>query len=375
MNKNSRIYVAGHRGLVGSALTRRLEAQAYENILCRTHAEIDLESPQAVDAFFASERPEFVFLAAAKVGGIHANNSFPVDFLLRNLKIQNNVVEASWRYGVKGLLFLGSSCIYPKMALQPIREECLLSGLLEPTNEPYAIAKIAGIELSAAYNRQYGTRYLCVMPTNLYGPNDTYDLESSHVLPALIRKFHLGKLASVGDWESIAWDEARFGRIPEDFSANLAEMSKANGYPAPQNLSRSGDANPAVRLWGTGSPQREFLYSDDLADACLLLMERIDEAFEVASSCQPSSASAASRFLFNIGCGEDVTIRDLSETVARMVGYSGPVEWDATKPDGTPRKLLDIGRIKAFGWSPRVPLDEGIRLAYKDYLERLDLVG
>jgi len=370
MDNNSKIYVAGHRGLVGSALLRRLDAKGYSNIMFRTHSELDLEDPLQVRDFFAVENTEFVFLAAAKVGGIHANSTYPVDFLLRNIKIQTNVIEAAWRYGVKGFLFLGSSCIYPKLAPQPMNEKYLLTGPLEPTNEPYAIAKIAGIELCEAYNRQYDARFLSVMPTNLYGPNDSYDLQNSHVLPVFIRKFHLAKSAAQGDWEAIARNEASYGPIPDDFAANLMAISKFNGHDIPESFATGAEgtgANPAVKLWGTGSPRREFLYSDDLADACVLLMEKLDQLFGGPSPRE----FTASNHLINIGYGEDTTIRALAEQVAGIVGFNGPLDWDATKPDGTPRKLLDSKEINRIGWTPSTPLGLGIRLAYADYLSKL----
>ena len=384
MNPQSKIYVAGHRGLAGSALLRFLRRKGCPNLITRTHAELDLEDQAAVGRFFAEERPQYVLLAAAKVGGIHANFTYPVDFLLRNLRIETNVIEASWRYQVEGLLFLGSSCIYPKLAPQPLKEEYVLTGLLEATNEPYAIAKISGLELCEAYNRQYGTRFLSVMPTNLYGMNDNYDLESSHVLPALIRKFHLAKLASQGNWSAIKRDEAVYGPIPADFyqgltgSMNPGESSSQS--PAPG--ARDHQPAPTVKLWGTGSPRREFLFSDDLADACMFLMNRLDDLFG-ANDKYPASfpdhsplltdhSSFASRHLINIGRGEDLTISELAAVIAGIVGYEGPVAWDSAKPDGTPRKMLDVSRITSLGWRPKMSLEEGIRLAYRDYLERSD---
>ncbi len=370
MVNNRKIYVAGHRGLVGSALVRRLNAKGYSNIMIRTHFELDLEDPFQVREFFAAENPEFVFLAAAKVGGIHANSTYPVDFLLRNIKIETNVIEASWRYGVKGLLFLGSSCIYPKLAHQPMKEECLLTGSLEPTNEPYAIAKITGIELCEAYNRQYGARFLSVMPTNLYGPNDSYDLQNSHVLPAFIRKFHLAKSAAQGDWGAIVRNAAAYGPIPVDFTANLVAISKFNGHNIPQSFTTGVEGvgpNPAIKLWGTGFPRREFLYSDDLADACVLLMEKLDQFFGAPAPRE----FTASNHLVNIGYGEDATICELAEKVAGIVGFDGPMDWDATKPDGSPRKLLDSNKINVMGWLPCTLHDQGIRLAYGDYLSRI----
>jgi GDP-L-fucose synthase len=378
MTRLSKIYVAGHRGLVGSAIMRCLERSGYESLVTRTHAELDLEDRPAVDAFFAEERPEFVFLAAAKVGGIHANDTYPVDFLLRNLNIQNNVIHAAWRNGVKGLIFLGSSCIYPKLAPQPLREEYLLTGPLEPTNEPYAVAKIAGIELCEAFNRQYGTRFLSVMPTNLYGPNDRYDLEKSHVLPALIRKFHLARMASQGKWDAVSADERFYGGIPRDILASLVAIARAHGHGPPPWLRELPDGwesvRPAVRLWGTGGALREFLYADDVGWACVFLMERLGALFDKRSEREPGGDSArAARSLFNIGCGRDLTIRELAEKIARVVGCREPVEWDADKPDGTPRKLLDASRMRELGWEPAIGLEEGLRLAYRDYLARADL--
>jgi GDP-L-fucose synthase len=307
MDPQARVYVAGHRGLVGSAIVRNLRARGFDKLVVRTHAELDLERQADVEAFFASERPEYVFLAAALVGGIHANNTYPADFIYDNLLIECNVVRAAWKSGVKKLLFLGSSCIYPKLAPQPMREEYLLTGELEPTNEPYAVAKIAGIKLCQSFNRQYGTDFISVMPTNLYGPNDNYDPMNSHVMPALIRRFHEAKEAG----------------------------------------------KPWVEAWGTGSPRREFMFSDDMADACVFLMERHDGSDIV-----------------NIGTGQDVTIRELTELVARTVGYGGEVRWDASKPDGTPRKLLDVSRLHALGWRHRTTLEEGLKLAYADFVEK-----
>lgn len=302
MNK---IYVAGHRGLVGSALVRKLEGLGYNNLICRSSKELDLRRQQAVEDFFVKEKPEFVFLAAAKVGGIHANHLYPADFIYENLIIQSNILRAAYSSGVKKLLFLGSSCIYPKYASQPINEESLLTGELEPTNEPYAIAKIAGIKMCQAFNRQYGTSFISVMPTNLYGPGDNFDLENSHVLPALIRKFH----------------EAKINQQPE------------------------------VILWGTGTPRREFLHVDDLADACVFLMQHY-QANEI----------------INIGTGEDLTIRELAELIKEIVGYQGEITFDPAKPDGTPRKLLDISKLKNLGWQPEIPLRQGILATYQWYL-------
>jgi GDP-L-fucose synthase len=311
MNKNAKIYVAGHRGLVGSAIVRALQQRGYTNLLLRTHAELDLTEQSAVRSFMAEEKPEYVFLAAAKVGGIQANNSYPAEFIHSNLAVQTDVIHESWRIGVKRLLFLGSSCIYPRNCPQPIRESYLLTGPLEATNRPYALAKIAGIEMCWSYNRQYGTRFIAAMPTNLYGPGDNYDLATSHVLPALIRKMHEAKVR--GDKE--------------------------------------------VVIWGTGSPRREFLCSDDMADASVHLMLLPEERFsELLLEDEPP--------LVNIGCGEDLTIRAVAEAVAKTVGFTGHLTFDASKPDGTPRKLLDVSRMARLGWKAGTPLNEGLERAY-----------
>lgn len=305
---NAKVYVAGHRGLVGSAIVRRLKAAGYEQIVTKTHAELDLTRQEEVEAFFEAERPEFVYLAAAKVGGIGANSTYPAQFIYENLAIALNVIEAARKYGVKKLLNLGSSCIYPKFAPQPIKEEYLLTGSLEPTNEAYAIAKIAAIKLCRYYNQQYGTNFISLMPTNLYGPGDNYDLENSHVLAALIRKFH---------------------------------EAKNTGGP--------------VVLWGDGSSMREFLHADDLADAAVFLMEHAD-------------AKDIGEFV-NVGTGEDIPIKDLAALIARIVGYSGEIVWDTSKPNGTPRKLLDVSRLAALGWKYRISLEQGIRMTYEDFLK------
>lgn len=316
--KQMRIYVAGHRGLVGSALMRQLEKRGYKNVITRTHAELDLTNQAAVQNFFAKERPDCVLLAAAKVGGIHANNTYPAEFIHENLAIQTNVIHEAWRSGVQKLLFLGSSCIYPKECPQPIKEEYLLTGPLEPTNRPYALAKIAGLEMCWAYNRQYGTRYLTVMPTNLYGPGDNYDLETSHVLPALIRKMHEAKLDNASE----------------------------------------------VVVWGTGMPKREFLYSDDMADACVYLLEQPEKKLEkLFNDIQPP--------LVNIGCGQDLTISELAEEIKSIVGFNGVLKFDTTKPDGTMKKLMDVNKISEMGWKSMTNLSEGISLAYTSYLKTL----
>ena len=306
MDRGAKVYVAGHRGMVGSALVRRLAAGGYTNLLMRTREELDLLDQAAVREFLRSERPDYVIVAAAKVGGIHANNVYRAEFLYQNLAIEANLIHAAYEARVSGLMFLGSSCIYPRDCPQPIKEEYLLTGPLEPTNEPYAIAKIAGLKLCETYNRQYGTRYVAVMPTNLYGPNDNFDLQTSHVLPALLRKAHEAK---------------------------------------------RGQAEKLV-VWGSGAPMREFLHVDDMADACVYLVEH-----DVGDG------------LFNIGTGEDVTIRSLAETIKRVVGFAGTLDWDRSKPDGTPRKLLDVSRMAALGWRARIGLEEGIRTTYEWYLQ------
>jgi len=309
INKDSKIYVAGHRGMVGSAIVRRLTASGYTNLVVRSHVELDLTNQAAVKSFFQTEKPDYVFLAAAKVGGIHANNQYRADFIYQNLLIESNIIHAAWQAGVAKLQFLGSSCIYPRDALQPIKEEYLLTGPLEKTNEPYAIAKIAGIKLCESYNYQYGTQYVSVMPTNLYGPNDNYDLNSSHVLPALIRKAHEAK----------------------------------------------NRGNSEMVVWGTGKPMREFLYVDDMADACVFLMEKnIPEG------------------LFNVGAGTDVSIEQLTQIVMQIIGFKGHITFDSSKPDGTPRKLLDVSRLRTLGWAATTSLHTGIELAYRDFLTKFD---
>ena len=345
MDLKAKIFVAGHNGMVGSAIVRVLTSRGYGNIVGCSRSELNLLDQVAVSTFLASEKPDYVFVAAAKVGGILANNLYRGQFIYENLTIQNNLLHGAHAAGVQRLMFLGSSCIYPKLAPQPIKEDYLLTGLLEPTNEPYAIAKIAGIKMCEAYNAQYGRQYVSVMPTNLYGPNDSYDLNNSHVLPALIRKFHLAKLAYAGDVAGIAADESRYGVIPGNILHTLGLERDSDGA-----LVKAGAAGP-VLLWGTGTPRREFLYVDDLAAACVHLME-----------------SGYDGPLVNIGVGDDVTIRELADVAKAVVGYSGEVVFDSTKPDGTPRKLLDVGRLKSLGFEAKVPLVEGVKLAYADYL-------
>jgi len=370
MENNSRIYIAGHRGLVGSAVVRALRANGYDNLLLRTSSELDLRNKPEVDDFLAKEQPEYVLLAAAKVGGILANDTYPADFIRDNLQIQTNVIDAAYRNGVKRLLFLGSSCIYPKLAPQPMPESCMLTGELEPTNQWYAIAKIAGIKMCQAYHKQYGFDAVSVMPTNLYGPNDSFDLERSHVLPAMIRKFHLAKLAQAGEIEAINADEARYGTIPVDILENLGiERVRASGESHKHALSdlhdkgliidpRSSARNaPKVVLWGSGSPFREFLYVDDMAAACLFLLALPNSRF----------ISYPSR-LFNVGIGSDITIKAVAKLVQAIVGYDGEVAWDSSRPDGTFRKLMDVSVLNSLGWKASVGLEDGIKNAYQSYI-------
>lgn len=338
--------------MVGAAIVRELSRSGGLDVVTRSRTQLDLTDQRAVLKFFAQERPRQVYLAAAHVGGIHANNSYPAEFIYQNLMIEANVINAAHQYGVERLLFLGSSCIYPKLARQPMAEEALLTGVLEPTNEPYAIAKIAGIKLCESYNRQYGSDYRSVMPTNLYGPGDNYHLANSHVLPAMIRKFHLARLAQDGDIDGIIADEARHGAIPSDIVSMI-------GFDP---VSRSIAPRDGVTLWGTGSPFREFLYVEDMAEACVFVMNL--SRLEYNSVTQPMLSH------INVGFGSDVTIREAAAIVAHVVGYRGSVAFDSTKPDGTPRKLLDSSRLKALGWKPRVDLAEGVRLAYQAYLTK-----
>ena len=368
MNLNSKIYIAGHTGLVGSALLRKLESKGYNNFILRTHDELDLTRQANVESFFDKEKPEYVFLAAAKVGGIWANNQHPAEFFYSNVIIQTNVLHAAWKTGVKRLLFMGSSCIYPRECPQPMKEEYLLTGPLEPTNQPYALAKIAGITQCEAYNRQHKTRFLAAMPTNLYGPNDNFDLENSHVLPALIRKFHLAKMAENGDWDTILKDETIFGPIPADIKASLGSISRQYGHkPIPLNAD-AAPRDPAILLWGTGRPHREFLHVDDLADGCVFLMNLPGDRFNVLLSNKAYP-------LINIGYGEDITVNELSNIVKEAIGYKGYILWDQSKPDGTPNKLLDISLLHNLGWHHRISLREGIEKTYEWYVKRMESNG
>jgi GDP-L-fucose synthase len=347
METDARIYVAGHRGLVGSAIVRGLARHGYADPIVRGSSELDLRDPAAVDAFFAAERPEYVFVAAAKVGGIVANDRYRAEFLYDNLMIEANVIHAAWRHGARKLLFLGSTCIYPREAPQPMPEDALLTGPLEYTNEPYAVAKIAGMKLCESYNLQYGTNFLSVMPTNLYGPNDNYDLENSHVLAALVRKMHLAKLARAGDWAAVARD------------LGVAGLDEARAV-----LDRHGIRGEALEVWGTGTPKREFLYSEDLAEGCLFVMREVD--FDDVRGEGPEVRNTH----LNIGTGQEVSIRELAEKIRDVVGFEGEITFDSSRPDGTPRKLTDVTKLHRLGWRHRVDLEEGLRLVYRSYLEQ-----
>lgn len=347
MDKNAKIYIAGHLGMVGSAIKRNLEAKGFTNFVTRSFDELNLLVEADVARFFADEKPEYVVLAAAKVGGIVANNTYRAQFIYENLMIQNHVIHQSYLHGVKKLLFLGSSCIYPRMSEQPIKEEYLLTGLLEPTNEPYAIAKIAGIKMCEAYHDQYGCNFISIMPTNLYGQNDNYDLEKSHVLPALIRKMVLGNYLMAGDLQAIRRD---LDRLPVEGVSGSASDETIRTV-----LAKYGITNESILLWGTGSPMREFLHVDDMADASVFLLLNYD-----APATTPSHVNA--------GCGEDIAIRDLAVLVQKITNYRGAIKWDDSKPDGTPRKLLDVSKLRGLGWQPSVTLEEGIRRVVSNYL-------
>ncbi|MBI4707193.1 MAG: GDP-L-fucose synthase [Candidatus Omnitrophica bacterium] len=342
MKKSSKVYVAGHRGLVGSAIMRGLRERGFENLVARTSQQLDLRRQADVEAFFEAEKPEYVFMSAAKVGGILANNTYKAEFIYDNIIIAANVIHAAYKHGVKKLLNLGSSCIYPKFAHQPMKEEDLLTGKLEPTNEPYAIAKIAAIKLCRYYNEQYGTHFMSVMPTNLYGPHDNFNLETAHVLPALMRRIHLASLLRTGNHSGIERD---FKNFKAGFALNGPNI----------NLVTLGITHEYVEIWGSGSPYREFLYVDDLADACIFLMENYDQ-------------KDLGEFV-NIGTGEDIKIMDLAKLIKEIIGFEGHIKNDPSKPDGTPKKLLDISRIKALGWEPKTSLSKGIKKTYDWYVE------
>lgn len=358
MEKNAKIYVAGHRGLVGSAIWKNLQSKGYTNLVGRTHAELDLLDGAAVKAFFDAERPEYVVLAAAFVGGIMANSVYRADFIYRNLQIQQNVIGESFRHGVKKLLFLGSTCIYPREAPQPIPESALLTSPLEYTNEPYAIAKIAGLKMCESFNLQYGTNYIAVMPTNLYGPNDNFDLVSSHVLPAMIRKMHLARLLNEGDWDGLRRDLDRRPVGNVDGSATQQVII--------DTLAGYGISPDALSLWGSGRPIREFLWSEDMADASVFVMENVD----FKDTYNPADRDIRNCHI-NIGSGREVTIAQLAELVRRAVGYAGKILWDSSKPDGTMRKLTDVSRLHSLGWHHRMEIEDGVPALYKWYVDNL----
>lgn len=371
LSRDAKVYIAGHLGLVGGGIWRAFQRHGYTNLLGRSIDELDLINQAAVEEFFAKEKPEVVVLVAAKVGGIHANNVYRGQFIYENIMIEMNVIHAAYKHGVKKLLFLGSSCIYPKLAEQPIKEEALLTGPLEPTNEPYAIAKIAGIRLCDAYNRQYGTNFISAMPTNMYGPGDNYHPENSHVLPAMIRKMHLAKSLENSDFDELMRVYAHEQR--SDVRDQMSERELLE-WLGKSGISLTSDLRPPISethsvslaLWGSGTPLREFLYSDDLAEACVFLVENAnysDMAFTDESGTVQSH--------INVGSGKEVTIKELAETAKEVIGFKGAIEWDSTKPDGTPRKLMDSSRINALGWTPQVSLKEGVARAYADFLSRM----
>lgn len=360
MDKHSKIFVAGHKGLVGSAIVRNLQSKGYDNFILKTHSELDLCNQADVESFFAKERPEYVFLAAAFVGGIIANSKYRADFIYRNLQIQNNVIHYSYLYGVKKLLFLGSTCIYPRMAVQPIKESSLLTDELEYTNEPYALAKIAGLKMCESYNLQYGTNFIAVMPTNLYGCNDNFNLETSHVLPALIRKAHLGKCLQNGDWENLRKD---LDKRPIEGVDGKAEETEIISVLSKYGIRKAG-GEVEIELWGSGTPLREFLWSDDMADACVFVMERVN--FEDTYSKQSSEIRNCH---INIGSGKEISIKSLFDMVCSTVGYTGRIFHNTEKPDGTPRKLTDVSKLHSLGWKHKVELPEGVRMLYDWYIQ------
>ena len=348
MQKDSKIYVAGHRGLVGSAIVKNLQAKGYDNLLLKTHNELDLLDQQAVADFFEKEKPEYVILAAAKVGGIVANNTYRADFIYENLQIQNNIIHQSYLNGVNKLLFLGSTCIYPKNAPQPMPEDCLLTGPLEYTNEPYAIAKIAGIKMCESYNLQYGTNYISVMPTNLYGPNDNFDLETSHVLPALVRKIHCAKLLN----------EKKYDELVKDLQVDSLEEAKSY-------LASFGVDENRVEIWGSGKPMREFLWSEDMADACVFLLENRD-----FKDTYDENVKEIRNTHINIGTGKDVSIKELAQTIQKVIGFKGELYFNTDKPDGTMKKLTNVSKLHSLGWKHTVELEDGIKKIYEWYLGR-----
>jgi GDP-L-fucose synthase len=371
MQKDSKIYIAGHNGMVGSAILRKLKSEGYINLVFTPYPPFDLTNQQIVSDFFIKEKPEFVFLAAAKVGGIMSNNTYRAEFIYENLMIQNNIIHQSYLNGVKKLLFLGSSCIYPKKCPQPIREDFLLTGELEYTNEPYAIAKIAGIKMCESYNLQYGTNFISVMPTNLYGPNDNYNLETSHVLPALIRKMHLGKCMENIDWVGIRNDIKKYpiSGLNEN-STEIDIFDKLSDY----GIVKDQLSNQVViKLWGSGSPYREFLHVDDMVEACFFIMDKINFSDLITNKQSPVSENSLplteiKNSHINIGTGQDQTIAELAELIKEVVGFKGTLEWDSSKPDGTPRKLLDVKKIRNLGWHEKISLLNGIEKVYRTFL-------
>jgi GDP-L-fucose synthase len=396
MNKNSKIYIAGHRGLVGSALVRRLNDKGYTKLVTRTHAELELRDQQAVQAFFITEKPDYVILAAAKVGGIHANNTYPAEFIHDNLVIQNNVIHSAYQNKVERLLFLGSSCIYPKNAPQPMTEACLLTGPLEPTNRPYALAKIAGIEMCHAYNRQYGTKYIAAMPTNLYGPNDNFDLEKSHVLPALLRKIYLGKCLENGNWEAIVDDLTRRpiegvtgegvrergmghgagGDVAKNMILTILDKYgiRVDHLKSAESVQNGIRVNPlksvqsiSVEIWGSGKPMREFLWSEEMADACIFIMEQVN--FKNTIRENPSLIHEIKNTHINIGTGKEVSIAELAFKIKKIIGFKGEIIFNVSKPDGTMRKLTNPSKLHSLGWHHKIEIDEGIQKLYNWYLK------
>lgn len=356
MDKNAKIYIAGHRGLVGSAIWKQLQNQGFTNLIGKTSSELNLTNSQAVADFFQKEKPEYVFLAAAKVGGIMANNTYRAEFIYDNLMIQNNIIHQSYLNGVKKLLFLGSTCIYPKEALQPMPEDCLLTSPLEYTNEPYAIAKIAGIKMCESYNLQYGTNFISVMPTNLYGPNDNFDLEKSHVLPAMIRKIHLAKCLNEGNWDAVRKDLNK--RPVENISGSASENEILN------ILAKYGIERNNVKLWGTGTPMREFLWSEDMADACIFVMQNID--FHQVTENKKEIKNTH----INIGTGKDIAIKDLANLIAKEIGFQGNIIFDTTKPDGTMKKLTNPTKLNSLGWKHSVEIENGVNKMYEWYISQ-----
>jgi len=383
MNRNSKIYVAGHRGLVGSGIWKNLEHRGYTNLIGRSHRELDLLDQKSTEAFFAGERPEYVFLAAAKVGGIIANNTYRGEFIYENLAIQNNIIHNAWKYGVKKLLFLGSTCIYPKNAPQPMREEYMLTSPLEYTNEPYAVAKIAGIKLCESYNIQYGTNFISVMPTNLYGPNDNFDLEKSHVIPALLRKIFLGKCLEEKNWDAMREDlnkrpiEGINGKNSQNEILNV--LKKYGIFYPDTNLSGNQNQNTTIEIWGTGEPLREFLWSEEMADACVYLMEKVDfkDIIRSQNESDPdigknkksiSTTSEIRNTHINIGTGKEISIKALAGLISKTVGFNGKLVFNTSKPDGTMRKLTDVTRLHQLGWHHEIEIEEGLNKLYHWYL-------